>query len=150
MIIEYFYLHKIIPLHFITRRVTVAAMAETVRRERTRTGICGESGVLRHMTSHNKLWWPMMCFVKKLSFEPINNNILVHLCIGPTEVTNKLCSEWGHNVDVITVFITVYYSIINKWIFFNSSYHISETRLDTNYIVYTQASWRTIISYVDC
>ena len=46
----------------------------------------------------------MMCFCKIVNFGPINN-ILVQWYIEPHRGhTNKLCSDWGHNIDDMAVF----------------------------------------------
>ena len=51
---------------------------------------------------------------------------------------SKLCSDWDHNVDVMAVSMAVYSPIMSEWTFLR--FHILETRLDTNYISYIQAS----------
>ena len=97
---------------------------------------------LRHMTSY------MTCFVN-WSILDRWIPILVQWCIG---------SHRRHNtnyvaIGAITLMSWLFLMIIlyeYMGIFEISSYHISETRLDTNYITYIQASQFMIMSYLEC
>ena len=70
---------------------------------------------LRHMTSY------MTCFGQNGQIRMDQHQIWYSGVLGNTWVTqkkNKLCSDWGHNVDVLVVFLPFYGSIIIKWDFF--------------------------------
>ena len=82
---------------------------------------------LRHMTSY------MMYFVKWSIFDWLTPNLVQWCVLVPQRSQNKLFSDRGHNVDVMSVL----WPIMSKLEFDISSYHISETRLDTHYMFWT-------------